>query len=486
MQPAGNFSYLMICSVLPCAHYLKMRDGTFFTKLPTNLGRTILSEWLSTISLAKLDSAHCGRELRAHFLDLLANLQTSDQSFFGDSAYARLSWLTRRNIKCTYLQLCRVSLLDMPILLRIFLDNSDCLKQVHIKNCDDDGTKEFFDIIASNNCLLTHLTLASHPFRLRNSPSSWEEPLRKVLLCSADVLSEFSGPSGDWKTILAEGIQLRVLCKLSLRINCDQDLLCVSRSAPNLREVTLHSPVCSDVGFAAIGEFCSKLESFTVWRVDRVVRLDEGLTALAMGCRKLTYFLLQMCANFSDIGLGAIATYCTELSNITLIDANHITDAGLIEFAHGGKRLNSLTLHRCAAVTGACLEAVAQHCSSLQSLALMDLNSLCPDKLKVALSKFQNLQELTLSSCNVDDGHLELIAMNNPLLESLDISSSTYNILPLYTSAGLIKIALQCEQLKFFDLGTGSPHVSTLTAVLWEKMRPGLKIYPHSVDHMHE
>jgi hypothetical protein len=77
-----------------------------FFELPTNLSACVLSTWLNSTSVAKLDAGCCSRSLRPVFIDLLCSpavVQHECDSTRCTNTENWLGWYTQRNLKASHI-----------------------------------------------------------------------------------------------------------------------------------------------------------------------------------------------------------------------------------------------------------------------------------------------------------------------------------------------------------------------------------------------
>lgn len=91
---------------------------------------------------------------------------------------------------------------------------------------------------------------------------------------------------------------------------------------------------------------------------------DDGLAALANGCRKLKKLNLSYCSKITDRGMEYLG-YLTELSELEMRSLLNITGAGLASLASGCKRLSELDLKNCENITDSGFWALAYHSRNL-------------------------------------------------------------------------------------------------------------------------
>ncbi|KAL6610308.1 hypothetical protein ACP70R_040277 [Stipagrostis hirtigluma subsp. patula] len=125
--------------------------------------------------------------------------------------------------------------------------------------------------------------------------------------------------------------------------------------AVGCRELEYIAAYVSDItngALESIGTFCKKLYDFRLVLLDREERitdlpLDNGVRALLRGCTKLGRFALYLRpGGLSDAGLGYVGQYSGNIHYMLLGNVGE-TDDGLIHFALGCVNLRKLELRSC-------------------------------------------------------------------------------------------------------------------------------------------
>ncbi|CAN6332877.1 unnamed protein product [Urochloa humidicola] len=125
--------------------------------------------------------------------------------------------------------------------------------------------------------------------------------------------------------------------------------------AVGCRELEYIAAYVSDItngALESIGTFCKKLYDFRLVLLDREERitelpLDNGVRALLRGCTKLRRFALYLRpGGLSDVGLGYIGQCSGNIQYMLLGNVGE-TDDGLIRFALGCVNLRKLELRSC-------------------------------------------------------------------------------------------------------------------------------------------
>jgi F-box/leucine-rich repeat protein 2/20 len=91
---------------------------------------------------------------------------------------------------------------------------------------------------------------------------------------------------------------------------------------------------------------------------------DDGLAALATGCKKLTMLNLSYCNRMTDTGLKCISNL-SELSDLELRGISNITSIGIKAVAINCKRLAHLDLKHCEKINDSGFWALAFYSQNL-------------------------------------------------------------------------------------------------------------------------
>lgn len=91
---------------------------------------------------------------------------------------------------------------------------------------------------------------------------------------------------------------------------------------------------------------------------------DEGLAALAMGCKKLKKLNLSYCIQITDKGMWCVG-YLKELSELDMRDLSKVTSAGFSYFASGCMKLAELDMKNCDNITDSGFLALSCHSKNL-------------------------------------------------------------------------------------------------------------------------
>nr|ADE76629.1 unknown [Picea sitchensis] len=150
-------------------------------------------------------------------------------------------------------------------------------------------------------------------------------------------------------------------------------------------------PNISNEGIAHIGARCSYLQELDLYRSVGVG--DVGLAAIANGCPRLKSINVSYCIHVTDNGLTSLAQL-QKLHQLEIRGCSGISSAGLSAIALGCKRIVELDIKRCYGVDDVGILAVAKSCQNLRQMNV----SYCPisDVGLLALASLRCLQNIKL------------------------------------------------------------------------------------------
>lgn len=212
-------------------------------------------------------------------------------------------------------------------------------------------------------------------------------------------------------TMLGEGCPLlRELDLTDCRIN-DKGLKSISRCS---ELITLNLGLCLNIsaeGIIHIGACCSNLQELDLYR--SVGIRDAGLEAIANGCPRLRSINLSYCINVTDYAMKSLSRL-KKLHNLEVRGCPGISSAGLSAIALGCKRLVALDVKGCHNIDDAGILAITSSCQNLRQINL----SYCPIS-DVGLSTLARLSCLQ----NMKLVHLKNVTVNSFASALLDCES---------------------------------------------------------------
>jgi F-box/leucine-rich repeat protein 2/20 len=212
-------------------------------------------------------------------------------------------------------------------------------------------------------------------------------------------------------TMLGEGCPfLQELDLTDCRIN-NTGLKSISRCS---ELITLNLGFCLNIsaeGIIHIGACCSNLQELNLYR--SVGTGDAGLEAIANGCPRLKSINISYCINVTDNSMKSISRL-QKLHNLEIRGCPGISSAGLSAIALGCKRIVALDVKGCYNIDDAGILAIADSCQNLRQINV----SYCPIS-DVGLSTLARLSCLQ----NMKLVHLKNVTVNGFASALLDCES---------------------------------------------------------------
>ncbi|XP_024523229.1 F-box/LRR-repeat protein 15 [Selaginella moellendorffii] len=301
--------------------------------------------------------------------------------------------------------------------------------------------------------------------------------------------------------------------ELNLKCKIVEDLLALDaiRSLRALQVLSLGEGLYGDPFFHALSAECASLRTLSISdavlgsgasqeiqiRHDHLLKLDivkcrvlrvhvrgshlqglslrrTGTAAVILHCPRLLRLDISSCHKLSDTGVRAAATTCPLLSELDISHCSYVSDETLREIAIACSNLRSLDASNCPNIS---LEGVRM--PVLVSLTLVNCEGINSSSM-TAISHCYMLEELLLDFCwllttvSLDLPRLKKISLTNcrkfselalrspaltsidvtkcPMLNRIDISSSSLQKLVLNQQQNLATILLQCPSLYEVDL----------------------------------
>lgn len=214
---------------------------------------------------------------------------------------------------------------------------------------------------------------------------------------------------------------------------CNADLAHIARSCPLLQSLNLNIRNSRDP---------FNLNFSEEYEYDAIG--DEGISAIAAGCKDLQRVFLRWQQGVGDVGVAALAKSCESLTHLDLARCKRVTDRGL-EAVACANSLQMLVLKGCTMITDrglTCLATGTAACT-LRRLDLSECDQLT-DAGMIFLRQMPIMQVLYLPDCGpriTDIGGVALAALTT--LQSLNLSW-LINVSDL----SILAIAESCQDLK--------------------------------------
>ncbi|XP_072978557.1 F-box protein At5g07670-like [Typha angustifolia] len=217
----------------------------------------------------------------------------------------------------------------------------------------------------------------------------------------------------------------------------DPNLDLLAHTCPSLKTLNLN-----------LHQTRSGLESFDDIRLDEDFG-DDGLRAVAAGCRRLTKVFMRRRKGIGDSGIASLVSLAKNLTVLDLSWCSRITDEALGAIG-AVSSLSVLCLHGCSLVTDSGLASLSNGPLLSRSIRRLDLSECdrISDNGVMSLRKLSFLQELDLAECGpkVTDAGIVAIAS----VSSLRRLSVKWLI--NLSDAAVLALARDCQYLVELDV----------------------------------
>lgn len=156
---------------------------------------------------------------------------------------------------------------------------------------------------------------------------------------------------------------------------------------------------CMDItyaGLASIGATCTNLRELDCYR--SVGISDEGVAAIASGCKRLKVVNLSYCSSITDASLHSLALL-SDLVQLELRACSQITSAGISYIGASCKHLRELDVKRCKFVGDHGVLALSRGCRNLRQVNLS--YTAVTDAGMMAIANMSCIQDMKLVHVNV-------------------------------------------------------------------------------------
>lgn len=158
----------------------------------------------------------------------------------------------------------------------------------------------------------------------------------------------------------------------------EADLVQLANGCPSLRVISGACSTFGDNALIALGKCCTHLRVLTITRCPDVRATDVGLLSLAARCHELQRIDLTGGWSMSDDGtkgslitdegVAALARGCRQLTHVNLRCYVGLTDESVVILASCCRDLEELNVGDCHRLSDASLDSLAQHCEHLRRL----------------------------------------------------------------------------------------------------------------------
>jgi hypothetical protein len=443
-----------------------------FFELPTNLSACVLSTWLMSTSVAKLDSCCCSRSLRPVFVDLLrspAVVQYECDSTRCTNTENWLEWYTQRKLKASHIIVSGGVRIPSSTLAAFLA--AICGRHVTaftITNSTRDVQALFGMLMIT--CTSLRSFGAANCRRLAGVDgmfrSSWQT-LERISLGNTHqrIFHHLKGLSlPRVRTLFISGMYYSDSFVSGLLKRCG-----------SLTEVRLREVFLSAKAVRVLKAYSLQLTWLTLWNTFFDIDVQKRI-ALAGCCRLLQTAELAFDSETPHAqNDGIVEAFVRAAPHLTAIALDGtLTHASLHSVAmHCGSRLRHLHIGRFYCPYDEGLATLTVTCTELTTLGFRPCS--CATENPAVFLRFiaaqKDLRGLDLETSRIDGEYLNVIAASCPLLEELLLYQASG-----YTAAGVQRIMDSCSQLRRVSLHPGAAAVNEAVVAAWRHRRPRLEI----------
>lgn len=432
-----NESEHKIDGVAPSAFLETMCEPTHFESLPDYLGKKIVEDWLDAHSVALLDRAHCSKESRLRFLQLVNGVTIrwflpSNCSKWCSGRVEEVAnlckWVEKRNAFVEVL-IMPVEMNSTPKARSAWLkEKGSKVKSISFeKGWTHKNASTLFREIAEFCPNLTKVDLSSFSnvpktALLQRFLDAGLNTLAVACDLQAIIAKDTCVTNAGLKTLSEKNDNHLSHLDLGGCVAITNDAVCdIAWSCARLVYLDLRNTSVDDLAVVEVGAHCPLLQHLDIRDTNTE---NDGCVAVGKGCPELTYLA---CRTEND-GVYAIARGCPKL--LTLINWHtYVSDDAV--------------------------EALATLCPGLQVLELVGTNRICCEALQFLAQHAHNLTELDVSGCrDVGDYGVGMVAQHCPKLVKLTLSGCKD-----LTDACAKPLAKYAQALRLLDL-TRSLYIS--------------------------
>jgi hypothetical protein len=383
--------------------------------------------WLDAHSVAILDRAHCSKESRRRFHELLSDacLRNVIPSIHSDragkvfNAPNLIRWLQKRNMEVESFVVPQSLLTDREALLpwmeRVGRSVTSVSFQVgwRVKKL---GTA--FSDIAKCFPNVEVIDVSELTFGDSGQRTALNQGLRAVIpgYNLHTIVATRTDLDNETMGVIAEHCPLlQHLDVRECRAVTGPAISAIAQSCPALVYLDVNGTQVGAAAAASISEHCPLLQHLDI----ASTQVPAGCyVALVQACSHLTYLA---CSTTARADILAVADYCPDLHTL-IIPRTCAGDDSLVVLMGACPRLRVLDMSSAAYFTDAVLDAVAEHCKELQELCLSGCYEISDYGLHLVLYHCHQLRELHLRGCDLlSDESANAIANYGRSLQVLDV-----------------------------------------------------------------
>ncbi len=420
-------------------------------QLPSKVLVSILRDWLTIISVCKLDTAVANKVLRdTRWISAI----TSQEIVFNGLRHvvtgeSYVKWLLAKHLKVSQLNTyITSSLLSMTV----ESDVSECFSQLtflRINRINNLHITSSILLAAKQLCEL-HLTNIQH---IEGLVFQTVINVNKPTLTEID-LSMDSSCTGKTVSFVTDS-------HLSLLSHCS-----------NLTSLTLAGqPLITDLGVANISRRCAKVCEVRLSACSSLT--STAVMALAQYCRQLTVLDVSNCQSVTGTALMTLAECCSGLKALYISHCDQVGNDAVHALVTSCKQLTCLHMNasdiplpvdataaatsllpKLCGVTSRTVFAIATHCTGMRDLHMSNL-VLVTDSSIQRIAQHGALTSVDLSYCyRLTNLAVQAIAKKCTHLTHLNIS-----YLPQINDACILTVSMHCAELQILNMN-GDTHIT--------------------------
>jgi hypothetical protein len=401
-----------------------------FQSLPRALAREIAEAWLDAHAVAMLDRAHCSKDCRAQFLEMLSGiclrnmLPSKQPRRIGKvrNVINLVQWLQKMNVGVAAFIVPVVFGTERASMLPWMQKmgnsvNSVCFergwRRKRADNLWEDIAQCFPNVVAIDVSELAVGFPDTHDKAVNDglcfASSVWN--LQTVVVTNIR-LSDTSLATIAQRCPNLVHLDVRGCGSLTSASVCSVVLSCpallyldANRTQVDdsvVAAVGLHCPLLQHLDFAGTNVSGGSFGPLAYGCPELIYlascTLDSDLLAVGRGCPKLQT-LLSPGDGVGDDGVIAVAFGCPRIRELDLSDAENITSEGLCALAQHSRRLQVLQLCGCTNLDDEGVIDVVYNCHQLRELHLTYCGELTDDSADAIANYGRNLQVLNIEGC---------------------------------------------------------------------------------------
>lgn len=361
--------------------------------IPTSIACEVLTDWLKTHDIGRIDAALCNRTSRPAFLELLkerAVVSLGQPST--DIEDSCLSWLFSR----------RVQLLSMSI--------SDPDVNLTVQDCEVFRSLGFLDIY--------------YRHRLKLIMDACKDSLKVLILRGCEInIDEAVGMASQCRNLhtLEIGELTKYMGRRKPRL---QTLLHrEARDLPVLCAATLRSFVCNWTGVSdsLMLRVVSSCKQLTRLELTGHNITNKVVYSVISNCRDLRIIRLIKCQWLTTDGIVALASY-NQLEVLDLNGSGGVTTDSVVPIITNNPQLHTINLRHGNAISSLAVMKIAATCPGLTALDVSYCKFVKDDAMYLIANKCSQLQDLQVCGCeSITDMSMLRLANLCPKLTSINI-----------------------------------------------------------------